>query len=118
MLDKPHYEKKEQIFCAVDGNMRIIIVPHVNRQEIYCNKNMDGSVYDERKYDSALMGVQNINVNTSPINFFFDNRGKILETYPHYENASRWIKDLEKGDCMFVPAYNFYQFRAVNDFVF
>lgn len=116
MIDKPHYEKKEQIMCAVDGDIKMYLVPHLNRQEIYCNQKMEDSSYDERKYDSSLYGSQNINVNTSPINFFSDNSGKILERWPHYENAQRKKIELSKGDCAFIPAYNFYHMYAQNGF--
>ena len=34
-IGKPHYDRKEQIMCAVDGKLDIIFVPHVNRQEVY-----------------------------------------------------------------------------------
>jgi hypothetical protein len=29
-IDKPHYEKKEQILCSVDGRMDIILIPMIN----------------------------------------------------------------------------------------
>jgi hypothetical protein len=29
--DKPHYAKKEQVMCAIDGEVKIVMVPHVNR---------------------------------------------------------------------------------------
>ena len=30
-VGKPHYERKEQIMCVVDGKVDIVLVPHVNR---------------------------------------------------------------------------------------
>ena len=29
--DKPHYSKKEQVMCAVDGTVKVVMIPHVNR---------------------------------------------------------------------------------------
>lgn len=31
MIEKPHYEKREQLMCLVDGRMDIKLVPHFNR---------------------------------------------------------------------------------------
>ena len=30
-IGKPHYDRKEQIMCLVDGKVDIALVPHVNR---------------------------------------------------------------------------------------
>jgi len=30
-VDKPHYDKEEQIICVVDGAVAMVLVPHVNR---------------------------------------------------------------------------------------
>ena len=46
-IDKPHYKKKEQIICLVDGHMDIITVPYMYRQELNVGKNLDGSPYEE-----------------------------------------------------------------------
>ena len=35
LIDKPKYEKKEQVMCVVSGKMEIKMVAHVYRQEIY-----------------------------------------------------------------------------------
>lgn len=34
-VDKPHYDKTEQIMCAIDGALSIALIPHVSRQEVY-----------------------------------------------------------------------------------
>lgn len=46
-MEKPHYERKEQIMCAVEGELTIQLVPHVNRQEVYAGESLEGSSYDE-----------------------------------------------------------------------
>lgn len=33
--------------CLVDGKVDIVLVPHVNRQEVYAGDTLVGSVYDE-----------------------------------------------------------------------
>uniref|UniRef100_A0A7S3FTM2 Cupin-like domain-containing protein n=1 Tax=Strombidium rassoulzadegani TaxID=1082188 RepID=A0A7S3FTM2_9SPIT len=104
-MDKPHYERKEQIFCAVEGNMNIVIVPHVNKQEVYAGKVEEDSVYHEEMRTSKLEEV-----NVSPINFFMPKRKK----YPNFNYAIRHMVNLNKGDCIFVPAFNFYQMQGVN----
>jgi hypothetical protein len=40
-IGKPHYQRKEQIMCAIDGKLDVILVPHVNRQEVYAGKMID-----------------------------------------------------------------------------
>jgi hypothetical protein len=46
-IGKPHYDRKEQIMCAVDGKLDIIFVPHVNRQEVYAGQRINETPYDE-----------------------------------------------------------------------
>jgi len=31
LIEKPHYEKREQLICMIDGEMEIRMVPHFNR---------------------------------------------------------------------------------------
>ena len=30
-IGSPHYDRKEQVMCVVDGKVDIVLVPHVNR---------------------------------------------------------------------------------------
>ena len=46
-VDKPHYEKKEQLICVIDGQVDVITVPYIYRQEVYAGKEMSGSQYDQ-----------------------------------------------------------------------
>lgn len=34
-VDKPHYDSKEQIMCAIDGQVMVALVPPTQRQEVY-----------------------------------------------------------------------------------
>ena len=43
MIEKPHYEKREQLLCLVDGMMDLRMVPHFNRQEVYAGRDILGS---------------------------------------------------------------------------
>ena len=70
-VDKPHYEKQEQIMCAVDGELSLVLVPHVNRQEVYSGE-LEGSIYS----DPSLNRLEQSNV--APVNFFIPK----LEKYP------------------------------------
>ena len=47
-LDKPMYEKQEQIMCAVDGLLSLTLVPHVYRQEVYAG-DLEDSVFKDPK---------------------------------------------------------------------
>ena len=47
LMDKPHYEKKEQLLCAIDGFVDVALVPHIYRQEVYSGAFLQGSPYDQ-----------------------------------------------------------------------
>jgi len=52
-------------------------------------------------------------VNTSPVDFF----SPMLKKFPHFKNIGLVDKknpDLKAGDCIFIPAYYFYQFHSKN----
>ena len=62
--------------------------------------------YDERSRNAE-------SVNTSPVNFF----SPLLKKFPHFKNIGIVDKKapvLKAGDCVFVPAYYFYQWKAHN----
>lgn len=96
-VDKPHYEKQEQIMCAIEGRMSVILIPHVNRQEVHAAE-MKDSLYWEVD-DSAQDQI-----NGSPVNFFVPNKKK----YPHFNGSTRNKVDLEQSDCVFIPAYYYF----------
>jgi len=105
MFDKPHYKKREQIMCVVEGFADFELVPHVNRQEVYAGQNIESSPYDDTSmsYESSEEAVS-----TSPVNFFAPKLGK----FKHFKDAKKNTITLDTGDCIFLPAYYFYQFRA------
>ena len=78
-VDKPHYDKAEQIICAVDGAVAMVLVPHVNRQEVYSGE-VEGSVF----HDSGLSKQEQANV--APVNFFIPNQQK----YGHFDGAIKY----------------------------
>ena len=86
------------------------LVPHVNRQEVYMtgegNNAFEGlqTLKDSPNYDPGHPLDQQLNV--SPVNFFVPN----LKKYPHFSQASTYQVRLEPGDCVFVPAFYFFQY--------
>ena len=88
-IDKSHYNKKEQILCLIDGHADVINVSPFYRQEIY---------------------VQPPFSQDSPVSFFQPD----LKLFPDFNHARKDQIRLEKGDCLFVPAFNFYQVQAYN----
>jgi hypothetical protein len=81
LIEKPHYDRKEQFVCLIDGRMDMRLVPHFNRQEVYAGKDIVNT-----KYNDAGQGNQpkhEDQVNTSPINFFAPNRVK----FKNFERA-------------------------------
>ena len=67
LQEKPHYQKKEQIICMIDGSARFKMVPHVFRQEVYTGKNISDSPYYDG--DDTNPGNKDDIHNTSPVNF-------------------------------------------------
>lgn len=106
IVEKPHYERREQIMCLIDGNANFVLVPHVNRQEAYT-----GQVSKESPYYEGATGQEPAfedYINTSPVNFF----SMKLKKYKNMRGATRQIVDLKPGDCIFIPAYYLYQFQS------
>ena len=95
--------------------MDIFIVPHVQRQEVYGGQDIstDNLAYgaEADPYDDSLHEYEDVSsqVRTSPVNFFAPKMGK----YPLFADAQISKVTLDEGDCIFVPAYNYYQFRAM-----
>lgn len=108
LIEKPHYVKREQLMCLIDGQMDIKMVPHFNRQEVYAGRDILTSPYNEQ-YEGIESEFKD-RVNTSPINFFSPKKVK----YPNFERAIYQTEKLEAGDCIFIPAYYFYHFQAYN----
>ena len=84
------------------------MVPHVNRQEIYAGgKWISMSIYDERHY--GYKDSEKDRMNVSPIDFF-ENPGlkEYKKHFPHYKYASRNLINMNKGDCVFMPAFYYY----------
>ena len=102
MIEKPHYEKREQLMCLIDGAMDIKMVPHFNRQEVYAGRDILDSKYNEMQQGKEPAFKDK--VNTSPINFFSPKKTK----YSNFERAVYQTEKLSAGDCIFIPAYYFY----------
>ena len=65
-MEKPHYEKKEQFMCVIDGQVDVITIPYIYRQEVYA-----GHSYGS-PYDMAILGLltEEQQLNVCPVNFF------------------------------------------------
>ena len=100
---KPHYERQEQIVCAIDGMISLALVPHIYRQELYTDELKDSMYFDKK-----MRGADQQNV--ASVNFFVPK----LEKYPYFENVQKFNVNLKTGDCMYIPAYFFYQMQGNN----
>ena len=107
LFDRPHYIKKEQLLCVVEGFMDIALIPHVNRQEVYAGQNIKGGMYANGWYQHP---EPEMDIATSPINFFAPK----VKNYMNFRDAKKDSFTLDAGDCIFIPAYYFYQFMAFN----
>ena len=86
------------------------MVPHVNRQEVYAGgKWIKHSLYDENKYGFSMSDNEQMNV--SPIDLFKEPKS-YAKQFPHYKNAARNLIYVEKGDCLFMPAFYYYQLKG------
>jgi hypothetical protein len=97
--------------CAVDGKLDIIFVPHVNRQEVYAGQRIIETPYDEfkgQRIDPKEAALKQANV--SPVNFFMPKQ----KNFPLFAEATRQLVNLEKGDCVFIPAFEYYQISGNN----
>lgn len=92
--------------CIIDGTLKILMVPHIFRQEVYAGKGVEESPY----YDGNMhVDADPADIsNTSPVNFFAPD----FEKYPNFEQSKILSANLRPGDCLFIPAYYFYQFFA------
>lgn len=97
--------------CLVEGSMSIVLVPHIFRQEV-----MGGTMApaEFRDSDTSSIWGQVANtikaINGSPINFFNPD----IKKYPYWKDVQKIRVDMNGGDCIFIPAYNYYQFKAEN----
>lgn len=90
--------------CSIDGTISLVLVPHIYRQELYTEELQEGSMYFDKR-----MQVQDQR-NVASVNFFVPK----LEKYPYFENVQKFNVNLKTGDCVFIPAYFFYQMQGNN----
>ena len=84
--EKAHYEIFEQLMCAVEGTLEIILVPHVYRQEVANGRNTNRNYfeYDVKTYKELLIErpeYKDYVKRTSPIDFFRPNQ----RNFPHFK---------------------------------
>ena len=91
--------------CTLDGTLKVALVPHVYRQEM-----MPGT---PTAYKHEIKGhemVVELDVNESPINLFNPD----FEKYPSAKHINHFYQDtLKAGDCIYIPAFYFYQTSGV-----
>jgi len=89
----------------VEGQAHIRLVPHVNRHELYAG--------DTIYVDHAGKNHENkkivLDPNESPVNLF----NVDFKEFPNVEHVEqRYSEFLTMGDCIYVPAFYWYQFAA------
>ena len=96
-----HYDRHEQVLCAVDGSIHIKLVPPIYKQEMYTGKkpkveNLAGEIVDSG---------ESILPNESPVNLFSPD----LVLYPLMDEiGTKYSLVLRQGDCLFIPAFYFH----------
>eukprot|EP00347_Sterkiella_histriomuscorum_P004339 403360825 len=113
VVNSAHYEKQEQFLCAIDGIIQLKMIPHIYKQEVYAGKDKlivdpDAAAVSKEKEPAKI----HLDPNQSPIDFFSPD----IENYPNFEEIERkYTVLLHEGDCVFIPAYYFYQYVGKAD---
>ena len=83
------------------------LVPHIYRQEMMPTS--ETSYYHENKDYKIKV---NLDVNESPINLFDPDRDKFFTVglIEHF-----YLPELSAGDCVYIPAFYFYQLYGLAD---
>lgn len=63
----PHYERKEQIICQIEGDLQVKMVSPIYRQEVYAGKPVTTYMVDSNGVHEI---EEEIPINFSPVNFF------------------------------------------------
>lgn len=91
---KPEYKERERYFCVLNGTEEFRLVSPVHKHEIYSGV------------------LERYPPNETPINFF---RPVNTTDYPLFDYAKVLTVEVEKGQCLFVPAFYFMQSQTVTD---
>jgi hypothetical protein len=90
-MHNPSYSTTEEtILCQITGQVDIIIIPALHRNFVYPYK---------RPYGPP---------NFSPVNFFKAEYGR----FPEFKKVNRMYVNLEKGDCLYIPAFWWYMTKT------
>lgn len=77
-----HYERYEQLFCAIEGFFQFKLVPHIYRQEVYAGK---PKMFPSSEAETGDQLQELLSVNQSPVNFFEPD----FDTYPLFSEIGR-----------------------------
>ena len=90
------------MMCVTSGQADIYLVPHVFKQEVEAGENVASSKYGETPTSIFEQAA------TSPINFIMPMSGDHRE----FLEQNKKVVNLSQGDCIFIPAFYFYQVQA------
>lgn len=100
-VDRAHYNRDDTFMCMLEGTAHLRLVPHVNWNFMYAGKQIE--FWSNEKGGKQIVQAQ---INESPVNLFAVDFGK----YPKVHYLEQMYQDdLSAGDCIFIPAYYFYQ---------
>ena len=105
-VDRAHYERTDQFICVLQGHANIELVPHINKQEMYT-----GHAYSFYHPERDQQVEVQYGVNESPVNLFNPDY-KRHQNFSFVDDDKKYHEKLEKGDCIFVPAFYFYQIQG------
>ena len=106
-IDRTHYTKTDHFSCAVEGEIHMRLVPHVYRHEVYAGQ----SFLEDDWRNPGMSRSMDLMPRESPVNLFNND----FETFPksrHITKEHKYSVTLKRGDCIFIPAFYFYQFAG------
>ena len=88
----------------IDGSAHLRLVPHINWNSMYAGQTM--TTYNKETRRRTAVGLQDYE---SPVNLFKIN----FAEYPKVEYVEKiYAEELAPGDCLYVPAFYWYQVKA------
>jgi len=106
-VDRTHYTKTDHFVCMPEGLAQLRLVPHIYLHEMYAGK----SFLEDDWHNPGKTKDMELMMRESPINLF-DLDYSIFPKAKHIIKEHIYNVFLRKGDCIFIPAFYFYQFAA------
>lgn len=103
---KAQYQRADQFFCLVEGQVTFNVVHPIYRQEVYADQETDKVM--KSMTPSDYLDFHPFEANMSPVNFAKFNE----EKHKNFAYSGAETIELFGGHCLYVPALTWYQADA------